>query len=229
MQRHLKKMNRGTVYSDVRLILCDPTQSRKPLHGYRVTRIYHSSVECSFVSNASMLIFHFLGLVAFLQQCSASTDRDRPWLAGIPTAFPLLSKEFVSDDTDLYHFGLPNRSQSLGISTCSCILVSPLDSDLTRPYTPISSRHEKGQFTLLVKRYPLGAMSTIFNNLQAGRDMLSFRQVPFNLKIQYPFDNPNIILMLAAGTGITPMYQVRRVLFYSNISMECPFFLAVLR
>lgn len=168
--------------------------------------------------NASMMTLRFLLLVAVLQQCSASTDR--PWLVGIPTSIPLLSKEFISDDSDLYHFGLPDKNQSLGISTCSCILVSPLDSDLTRPYTPISSRHEKGRFTLLVKRYPHGAMSRIFDNLQVGRDMLSFRQIPFNLKIQYPFENPHCILMLAAGTGITPMYQVRRVyMLHDNLSM----------
>mmetsp|Transcript_1671 Transcript_1671/g.2232 ORF Transcript_1671/g.2232 Transcript_1671/m.2232 type:complete len:177 (+) Transcript_1671:1-531(+) len=49
-------------------------------------------------------------------------------------------------------------------------------------------------------------MSQIFQHLQPG-DSLEFRQIPFNIKLQYPFDNPKTILMLAAGTGITPMYQ----------------------
>jgi cytochrome-b5 reductase len=133
---------------------------------------------------------------------------DRPWLTGTPTTLPFLSKEALSPDTELYHFGLPSPNMSLGISTCSCILVSPPSNlDLTRPYTPISTRHTEGTFTLLVKRYPQGAMSAVFGALQCG-DSLAFRQIPFNLKIQYPFESPRCILMLAAGTGITPMYQV---------------------
>jgi len=152
-------------------------------------------------------IAHVLALLCLLiVSCCSSSDR--PWLIGTPTALPFLSKEDISPDTSLYHFALPTQDLSLGISTCSCILVSPPKNlALTRPYTPISSRHETGRFTLLVKRYPQGAMSSVFAKLHPGRDSLLFRQLPGNIKIQYPFDSPSSILMLAAGTGITPMYQ----------------------
>ena len=153
-------------------------------------------------------IAHVLALLCLLiVSCCSSSDR--PWLIGTPTALPFLSKEDISPDTSLYHFALPTQDLSLGISTCSCILVSPPNNlALTRPYTPISSRHETGRFTLLVKRYPQGAMSSVFAKLRPRRDSLLFRQLPGNIKIQYPFDSPSSILMLAAGTGITPMYQV---------------------
>jgi hypothetical protein len=39
-------------------------------------------------------------------------------------------------------------------------------------------------------------------------------QIPFNIKEQYPFGKPKTIVMLAAGTGITPMYQVKALSDY---------------
>ena len=36
-------------------------------------------------------------------------------------------------------------------------------------------------------------------------------QISKNIKEQFPFGNPRNIIMMAAGTGITPMYQVRAV------------------
>ena len=154
---------------------------------------------------------------------TSHASSDRPWLSGTPKSLPFLSKEALSPDTELYHFGLPSPDMSLGISTCSCILVSPPNNlDLTRPYTPISTRHTEGTFTLLVKRYPQGAMSSVFEALQSG-DSLTFRQIPFNIKIQYPFDSPRCILMLAAGTGITPMYQVCISMLCMCVSRPCDF------
>ena len=118
----------------------------------------------------------------------------RPWLEGTPTSLPLLSKEKVSPDTAMYRFGLKSAGKNeisngsntrddpdtLGITVCSCILVtSPNDESLTRPYTPVSSRHQIGSFDLLVKTYPNGAMSTEFEKLEPGDEMI-FKQVSPN-------------------------------------------------
>jgi len=159
---------------------------------------------------------------------------DRPWLSGTPTTLPLLSKTPVSHDTDIYNFGLrpaedednQTNELTLGIDVCSCLLVSsPQNRTLVRPYTPVSSRHQRGSFSLLVKKYPDGAMGREFLNLKSG-DSMVFWQIPFNKKIQYPFQHPKTILMLAAGTGITPMYQALNRMFgveedeYDNKSDE---------
>jgi NAD(P)H-flavin reductase len=56
-------------------------------------------------------------------------------------------------------------------------------------------------------RYPKGAMGAVLKRLKLGEEML-FWQIPFNKKIAYPnFNWSKHIVMLAAGTGITPMYQ----------------------
>jgi len=45
---------------------------------------------------------------------------------------------------------------------------------------------------------------------------MMFRQIPKNIKELYPFGHPKTIIMLAAGTGITPMYQALQRLFGSD-------------
>jgi len=128
-----------------------------------------------------------------------------------------LSKRRISKDTHIYDFELSNHTNTtLGIDVCSCILVSPLhNASLVRPYTPVSHTNQVGSFSLLVKKYPNGAMGNQFHKLKKGDKML-IRQIPFNKKIQYPFHNPSTIVMLAAGTGITPMYQALQYMFPSN-------------
>lgn len=41
----------------------------------------------------------------------------------------------------------------------------------------------------------------------ASEVSVSFKHIPFNVKIQYPFGSPKFIGMIAGGTGITPMIQ----------------------
>lgn len=55
-------------------------------------------------------------------------------------------------------------------------------------------------------------MGTAFEKLKTGDEML-FWQIPKNIKERYPFGTPKVLLMLAAGTGITPMYQALQRLF----------------
>lgn len=117
------------------------------------------------------------------------SDGSQPWLDGHSTALPLLSKKRVSRDTVRYTFSTNQNSDqrqssdvTLGIPICSCLLVSPPDDEqLTRPYTPISSRHVRGQFELLVKHYQDGAMGRYFAELRKG-DCMMFRQIPKNIK-----------------------------------------------
>lgn len=121
----------------------------------------------------------------------------------------LLDKKIVNHNTALFTFATPDTEKPLGLSTCACILVR--NGSLIRPYTPISTNETTGKFELLIKHYPNGAdgtgpqMSSYMWGMDVGTSM-EFKHIPFNVKIQYPF-NRSQISMLVGGTGITPMIQ----------------------
>ncbi len=115
----------------------------------------------------------------------------------------------LTRDTSLITFATPDESKPLNLPTCACILAVKGATDdedkLVRPYTPVSTNEKVGRFDLLIKEYPEGAMSTHLCNLNVGEEV-GFKHVPKNVKIQYPFDRSTIV-MIAGGTGITPMIQ----------------------
>ena len=56
-------------------------------------------------------------------------------------------------------------------------------------------------------------MSSFLSELKpSDTPVVSFKHIPFNVKIQYPFSSPKQILMIAGGTGITPMIQALHAL-----------------
>jgi cytochrome-b5 reductase len=79
---------------------------------------------------------------------------------------------------------------------------------VVRPYTPISTNVDTGTFDLLIRKYPQGKMSSFLANLKPSDEaVVGFKHIPFNVKIQYPFGSPKTLVMIAGGTGITPMIQ----------------------
>jgi len=76
---------------------------------------------------------------------------------------------------------------------------------IVRPYTPVSTNAMNGKFELMVKIYPNGNLTSYLDRLNAG-DSVEFSHSPTNVKIQYPFNKPQIG-MLIGGTCITPMIQ----------------------
>jgi len=126
------------------------------------------------------------------------------------TKVPLIENTQVSETSFVARFGLPDTAKPLGLSTCACILAGvEVDGEMVvRPYTPISTNADVGTFDLLVKKYPDGKMSSFLSDLKPSEDkVVAFKHIPFNIKIQYPFGSPKTIVMLAGGTGITPMIQ----------------------
>ena len=143
------------------------------------------------------------------------------WLPTTWVSLPLLGKEACSSDTSIFTFGIPDdgtRPPHLNLPTCACILLRApgcgrLDgggkddwsgSDAVRPYTPFLE--EEGQFKLLVKRYTGGAVSPWLHRLAPGAHV-QFKHIPFNIKVQYPFEGRASFSLICAGTGITPIYQ----------------------
>ena len=126
-------------------------------------------------------------------------------------AVPLLSREKVNHDCQLLTFGLPTGVNSLGLSTCACILARAGDSDTVRPYTPVSTNAQEGSFDLLVKCYEDGNLSKTLGEIPVGDTSISFKHIDFNVKCQYPFGKKRVG-MIAGGTGITPMLQALQAL-----------------
>lgn len=121
---------------------------------------------------------------------------------------PLLSRTPVSHNSSVLRFGLPDESKPLNLSTCACILAQAhvASKAVIRPYTPISTNAQVGSFDLLIKNYGAhGTMSTHLHGIEVG-DTINFKHIPFNVKIQAPFQQTHIV-MLAGGTGIAPMIQ----------------------
>ena len=124
---------------------------------------------------------------------------------------PLVNRVQVSPTSSILRFQLPDSTNSLQLSTCACILakadIPTVKEPVIRPYTPISTNALIGYMDLLVKNYhDQGTMSKFLHEMEIGSTSISFKHVPFNVKIQAPFRQRHIV-MLAGGTGITPMIQ----------------------
>ena len=68
-------------------------------------------------------------------------------------------------------------------------------------------------------------MSSYLTSLQPSPNTLvSFKHIPMNVKIQYPFGRPKFICFIAGGSGITPIIQALHALLDSTEeqpSSEC--------
>ncbi|KAJ3218848.1 NADH-cytochrome b5 reductase [Dinochytrium kinnereticum] len=119
----------------------------------------------------------------------------------------MIEKKMLSPDTALYTFAFPSKDGILGLPIGKHIqLKAKIDGkDVSRSYTPVSKPDEKGVCRLVVKAYPSGLMSRHLDRLGLGETILmrgptgSFSYVP-NMCSE--------IVMLAGGSGITPMYQI---------------------
>lgn len=147
-------------------------------------------------------------------------DPGKCQLGETPVACKLIQKHDVSPTSSVFRFQLPNADKPLNLSTCACVLAKIVSEEeeesddtavVVRPYTPISTNDQIGSFDLLVKKYENGKMSSfLHNNLKVGSDDVQFFHISKNVKIQASefldgrFDT---IVMIAGGTGITPMIQ----------------------
>eukprot|EP01038_Epipyxis_sp_PR26KG_P005180 gene5180-7207_t len=151
--------------------------------------------------------------------------------------FRVIRKEDISPDTIILTFALNHAKQRLGLPVGQHMLISAkIDDKLTmRAYTPISSDLDLGIFKLLIKVYhptaefPSGGkMSIYLNSLRVG-DTIDVKgplghveyASPGCLSIHHhmcPVDN---LVMICAGSGITPIYQViQAVLSNANDSTK---------
>lgn len=135
--------------------------------------------------------------------------------------FTLVYKQTVSQQTVKFTFALPN-TKILGLETPGQHLKLRAKINgvmIERAFTPTSKFTQSASFDLIVKIYPDGIMSTYLNNLAVGNsvEMLGPQGVlgypsagVVTVGSQPKLTNLRHIVMIAAGTGITPMLQLIR-------------------
>ncbi|KAJ5825925.1 Cytochrome b5 [Penicillium riverlandense] len=125
--------------------------------------------------------------------------------------FPLISKEVVSSNVYRFVFGLPNADDVLGLPTGQHIALRANinGQSVSRSYTPVSNNTDLGRIELLVKIYPQGKMTKHLEQMQIG-DSVEIRGPKGAM--QYTPSYAKHVGMIAGGTGITPMFQLIRVI-----------------
>lgn len=116
--------------------------------------------------------------------------------------------EKLSHDSRKFTIALPSENHVTGLVTASALLakcVTAKGSNIIRPYTPISDNNQKGSFDLVIKHYENGKFSSHIFGLKE-KDTVSFKG-PL-LKWPWIPNSYESIVLLGAGTGITPLFQM---------------------
>ncbi|XP_058807002.1 NADH-cytochrome b5 reductase 3 isoform X2 [Phymastichus coffea] len=149
---------------------------------------------------------------------------------------PLVEKIIINHDTRLFRFGLPSPSHTLGLPIGQHVhLTANIDGDVViRAYTPVTSDDDHGHVDLVIKvyfrnvhpKFPEGGkMSQHLESLKIG-ETVDFRgpsgrlvykgQGKFSIKLlrkEPPTEyTVSKAVMIAGGTGITPMLQLIRAI-----------------
>lgn len=177
--------------------------------------------------------------VKFYKSWSSDKKKKSPILLVDPVvkySLPLIQKDIISHDTRKFKFGLPTPDHILGLPIGQHVhLVAKIGEDVViRSYTPVSSDNDHGYVDLVIKvyfknvhpKFPEGGkLSQHLENMKIG-DTIDFKgpsgrlvykgQGKFFIKIfrKDPPKEYNVkkIVMLAGGTGITPMLQLIRAI-----------------
>lgn len=145
--------------------------------------------------------------------------------------FQLIGRNELTADTLVLRFGLPSEEHSLGLPVGQHVVLNATirGESVNRSYTPITLGTEKGFFELLIKVYaanvnpqfPMGGkMSQHLAKLPIGATISAkgpTGHVTYfghgKTKVGSKVHQIQTFVMLAAGTGITPMYQVMLSIF----------------
>ncbi|EZA53480.1 hypothetical protein DMN91_000929 [Ooceraea biroi] len=151
-------------------------------------------------------------------------------------SLPLIEKDIISHDTRKFRFGLPTPDHVLGLPIGQHVhLTAKIGEEVViRSYTPVSSDDDRGYVDLVIKvyfknvhpKFPEGGkLSQYLENMKIG-DTIDFRgpsgrlvykgngKIAIKLLRKEPPVEYNVkkMIMLAGGTGITPMLQLIRAI-----------------
>lgn len=115
--------------------------------------------------------------------------------------------EAVCDSVSLYHFSLPNKTR-LTFTAGQHLIVR--EENLARPYTLISPPGTTDHFSILIKLYEDGPMSRIIRTKWHPGCKVSWRG-PLGAP-SYRSNLSRYVILIGAGTGIAPLYQLARTI-----------------
>ncbi|QLL33471.1 hypothetical protein HG536_0E03820 [Torulaspora globosa] len=136
-------------------------------------------------------------------ESSAVFVGDDKWIA-----LPLSKVEDLSHDTKRFTFDLPGEDSTTGLTLCSALLakfVTAKGNNVIRPYTPVSDLSRKGSFQLVIKHYKDGKMTSHLFGLKPSDTVLFKGPIK---KWQWKENSFDSIVLLGAGTGINPLFQL---------------------
>lgn len=129
--------------------------------------------------------------------------------------YELIDKMIISKNTALYRFKLPEEEDQLNIPVghhLACQVEIDGES-FVRYYTPINNKYDKGFFDIIVKSYKDGKVSKYFGNLAVGKTVKFKGPVG---RMSYKNNMAKKIVMIAGGSGITPMLAVLGEIFTTS-------------
>lgn len=121
--------------------------------------------------------------------------------------YELIDKTIISKNSAIYRFKLYNEYDQLNIPVGHHLAckVEIDGKDEIRYYTPISNQLDEGFFDIIVKSYKDGKVSKYFATLSPGDKVLFKGPVG---RMSYRTNMAKKIIMIAGGSGITPMLSV---------------------
>ena len=128
----------------------------------------------------------------------------------LPNEFTLcdiLSIEQVSPTTKYFRLKCKNS-----VSGCSHVYIKDDSCQIGRAYTPVTSSPD--EIGLLIRHVPGGIISNLMNELKKG-DTVHLRG-PFETIPKYQPNAVKDLVLIAAGTGITPFYQLLKQILSEN-------------
>ena len=128
-------------------------------------------------------------------------------------SFKVLERERLSADSSRIRIALPSPEHTLGLEVASCVSFgADIEGEaVSRPYTPISTREQKGYADFAVKAYPArtdgkpGGMGRHLNSLGAGDEVRL--KGPWK-GLSYVANEHTHMGFVAGGSGLTPCLQV---------------------
>lgn len=121
--------------------------------------------------------------------------------------YELIDKTIISKNTAIYRFKLPHDYDKLDIPVGHHLVckVNLNGEEKIRYYTPINNQFDEGFFDIIVKSYKDGEVSKYFASLNPGQKVLFKGPVG---RMSYQKNMAKKIVMIAGGTGISPMLAV---------------------
>ncbi|CAF0874854.1 unnamed protein product [Rotaria sordida] len=141
-------------------------------------------------------------------------------------SFKLADIKKYNHNTNIFTFAFDDPNAKYNGKTASCVVLKAdiNGKEVIRPYTPVSRPNTVGHLDFVIKNYPQGTMSKHVHSLKKGDTVEIKGPIP-----KYPYE-PNKfdnLVLVAGGTGLTPMIQmIEEVLFNPTDKTKITFLFA---